>query len=82
MTLNTNAARALGTSLARQDRDLDQSDPLRTPRLSLSPSAAIDGWEKAARECDDSDLLALTRSARRRRTVEVAWAREVARFTK
>lgn len=75
----TAAARALGTSLARQDAALDESDPLRVPRRSLSPSDAIDGWEKAARECDDGDLLVVTRSARRRRTVEVAWARELDR---
>ena len=79
MNLSTAALRALGTSLARQDRALDIEDPRRVARTSVTPAAAIEEWICAARDANDGDLITICRSARRRRTVEVAWAREVSR---
>jgi hypothetical protein len=61
--------RALGRDLARQDAALDATDPLRTPRTARG----LDGWLS-----DDAELARICASARRRRTVEAAYRRQVA----
>lgn len=69
LTPETTSLRALGRNLARQDAALDETDPLRTPRTARG----VAGWLS-----DDAELARICASARRRRTIEAAYRRQVA----
>jgi len=72
LTRETLTLRALGRDLARQDAEMDASDPIRVPRTARG----IEGWLEGNA---DPELTELCASARRRTTIETAYRREVAR---